>query len=161
MAGLILSDLSDIPELLPVEPTKNPGSVLFVCNHNVIRSPMGEALMRQRHGNHVFTASAGVRVGEVDPFVEAVMAELGVDMSSHEPKALEDLDEGYFDLVVTLSPTAHHVALERTVVDATEVVYWPSADPTVVTGAREARLDAYRDVRDRLGERIEALFSNS
>ena len=156
-----MSDLPDVPELMPVEPTKNPDSVLFVCNHNSIRSPMGEALMRQRHGNHVFTASAGVRVGETDPFVDAVMAELGVDMSNHEPRALEDLDEGYFDLVVTLSPTAHHVALERAVVDATEVVYWPSADPTVVTGAREARLDAYRDVRDRLAERIEALFTAS
>ena len=125
-------------------------SVLFVCNHNVIRSPMAEAITRSLFPRTIFTASAGVRTGDIDPFVAAVMAEWELDLSDHEPQTLEELDEGYFDLIVTLSPTAHHVALERAHIDAADIVYWPSADPTVVQGSRETVLAAYRDVRDRL-----------
>lgn len=135
-----------------------PSSVLFICNHNVIRSPMAEALTRAYYGKSIFTASAGVRAGTPDPFVEVVMDELNIDIHDREPLQLDELDEGYFDLIITLSPTAHHVALEMTHVEATEVDYWPSADPTVVTGSREVMLDAYRDVRDRLKERIALRF---
>ena len=82
------------------------------------------------------------------------MDELDIDIHNREPQPLEEMDEGYFDLIVTLSPTAHHIALEKLHVEAGEVDYWPSADPTVVTGSREVMLDAYRDVRDRLLENI-------
>lgn len=119
---------------------------------------MAEALTRANFGNTVYTASAGVRAGMPDPFVEVVMEELNIDVHNRQPKTLEDLDEGYFDLIVTLSPTAHHIALAMADVGATEVEYWPSADPTVVQGSREQMLDAYRDVRDRLLERIMKRF---
>ena len=135
-----------------------PSSVLFICNHNVIRSPMAEAITRAHFGNSIYSASAGIRAGTPDPFVEAAMDELNIDVHNRQPKTLEELDEGYFDLIVTLSPTAHHVALEMAHVDATEVEYWPSADPTVVQGSREQMLDAYRDVRDRLLDRIMERF---
>ncbi len=135
-------------------PKKRVNSVLYLCNHNIIRSPMAEALTRARFGASIYTASAGVKCGTPDPFVEVVMNELGIDIQNREPQSLEDMNEGYFDLIVTLSPTAHHIALEMAHVEATEVDYWPSADPTVVTGSREQVLDAYRDVRNRLEERI-------
>lgn len=135
-----------------------PTSVLFLCNHNIIRSPMAEAVTRARFGSRIFTASAGVRCGTPDPFVNAVMNELGIDMRNREPVALEDLEDTWFDLIVTLSPTAHHIALDMEHVEASQVDYWPSADPTVVQGSREQMLDAYRDVRDRLIERIEERF---
>ena len=93
-----------------------------------------------------------------DAELERAMDELNIDVHNRQPKTLEELDEGYFDLIVTLSPTAHHVALEMAHVDATEVEYWPSADPTVVQGSREQMLDAYRDVRDRLLDRIMERF---
>ena len=137
-----------------------PSSVLFICNHNVIRSLMAEAITRAHFGNSIFSASAGIRAGTPDPFVEAAMDELNIDVHNRQPKTLEELDEGYFDLIVTLSPTAHHVALEMAHVDATEVEYWPSADPTVVQGSREQMLDAYRDVRDRLLDRIMERFGD-
>ena len=136
--------------------SRPPSSVLYICNHNVIRSPMAEAITRAHFGNTIYTASAGIRAGSPDPFVEAVMDELNINVHNRQPKTLEDLDEGYFDLIVTLSPTAHHVALEMAHVDATEIEYWPSADPTVVQGSRDQMLDAYRDVRDRLLERVTA-----
>lgn len=131
-----------------------PTSVLFLCNHNIIRSPMAEALTRKHYGNRIYVASAGVRTGQPDPFVGAVMEEMGINLKDRAPQDLKDLEEGYFDLTVTLSPTAHHVALEMSHVDSTLVEYWPSADPTVVQGSREQVLNAYRDVRDRLLERI-------
>lgn len=140
-------------------PSAPPQSVLYLCNHNIIRSPMAEALTRARFGQKVYVASAGVRTGTPDPFVGAVMAELDIDLHDRPPQALEHLEDSYFDLIVTLSPTAHHVALQMDHVEATDVLYWPSADPTVVQGAREQMLDAYRSVRDQLLANITDLLA--
>lgn len=119
---------------------------------------MAEALTRAHFGKRVYSASAGVTAGAPDPFVEVVLEELDIDVHNREPQSLEELDDGYFDLVVTLSPTAHHIALEMAHVEAMEVEYWPSADPTAVQGSRDRKLEAYRDVRDRLLEKILARF---
>jgi protein-tyrosine-phosphatase len=127
--------------------------VLFACGMNAIRSPMAAGLFRQLYGKTLYVASAGVHKGYLDPFAVAVMEEIGVDISRHKPMSFEELDEleGLnFDLIVTLSPPAHHKALELTRTMATQVEYWPTADPTVVEGSREQRMDAYRAVRDQL-----------
>lgn len=132
-------------------------SVLFVCAHNSIRSPMAEALARHYFGKSIYCQSAGVRPGERDPFMVAVLDEIGIDAGKHKPRTLADLEEleGLnFDLIVTLAPEAHHAALELTRTIAAEVEYWPTADPTVVQGSREQMLDAYRDVRDGLSYRV-------
>ncbi len=139
---------------------RQPSSVLFICNQNVIRSPIAEAIMRNWYGNSIYSQSAGIRAGDPDPFVEAVMQEIDINVQNRRPKTLEDLDDGYFDLVVTLSPSAHHVALEMAHVSAADVEYWPTADPTAVQGTREQVLEAYREVRDHLIERIRERFPN-
>jgi len=135
-----------------------PASILFLCNHNVIRSTMGEALLKQKLDKAMFIDSAGVRTGETDPFVTAALAELNIDVENHIPKALNELEDTWFDLIVTLSPTAHHVALLMEHVEAEEVIYWPAGDPTVVTGSREQILTAYRDVRDAIAANISERF---
>ncbi|MEL6735710.1 MAG: low molecular weight phosphatase family protein [Pseudomonadota bacterium] len=147
-----------MPKPLGERTVANPKSVLFVCNHNIIRSPMAEALTRARYGNQMFVASAGVKTGTPDPFVDAVMEEAGIDLHERPPQALADLEDTWFDVIITLSPTAHHVALDMDHVEADEIGYWASADPTVAQGSREQKLDAYRDVRDRLLENIIARF---
>ena len=76
------------------------------------------------------------------------MAERGIDISGHSPKTLEDLEEYYFDLIVTLSPQAHHKMLDFMAVKFVEVEYWPTMDPSTVAGSREQVLDAYRQLRD-------------
>lgn len=132
-------------------------SVLFVCAHNSVRSPMAEALARHYFGKSTYVQSAGVRPGERDPFTVAVLDEIGIDGSKHKPRTLAELEEWEglnFDLIVTLSPEAHHAALDLTRTVAAEIEYWPTADPTLVQGAREQRIDAYRDVRDGLSYRI-------
>ena len=104
-------------------------------------------------GTPLYVASAGVRAAELDPFAVAAMAEIGIDIAGHRPitfEELEDLEGLNFDLIVTLSPEAHHKALALTHRLAAEVEYWPTADPADVEGNRAQRLDAYRAVRDQL-----------
>lgn len=139
-----------------------PRAVLFVCGLNAVRSPMAAALLRRFSGAEIVVASAGVRKGTLDPFATAAMAEVGLDIAGHEPMTideLEDLEGLGFDLIVTLSPEAHHTALALTHRIAAAIEYWPTADPADVEGNREQRLAAYRSVRDQLSARIEALFS--
>jgi protein-tyrosine-phosphatase len=142
-------------------PIVRPQAVLFACGLNSVRSPIAAALLKQMLGSSLYVGSAGVRKGEVDGFAAAAMEEIGIDISAHRPITFEELDdmEGLnFDLIVTLSPEAHHKALELTRTLAVEVEYWPTADPTAVEGSREQRLDAYRAVRDHLDRRIRNRF---
>ncbi|MFC3162993.1 low molecular weight phosphatase family protein [Ciceribacter thiooxidans] len=132
-----------------------PGAILFICGMNAIRSPMAELIARKVLPQGVYVASAGVRSGERDPFVDVVLEEIGLSLGRRQPQTLDDLEDDFFDLVVTLAPEAHHAALELTRSSAVEVVYWPMPDPTVATGTREQILAAYRDVRDRIGRRIQ------
>jgi protein-tyrosine-phosphatase len=143
------------------ERRSRPQAVLFACDMNAVRSPMAAGLLRQLFGKTVYVSSAGVRKGELDPFAIAAMEEIGIDIARHKPVTFEELEdvEGLnFDLIVTLSPPAHHKALELTRTSAAEVEYWPMLDPTGVEGSREQRLDAYRAVRDELMARIRERF---
>ena len=138
-----------------------PQAVLFVCAHNQIRSPMAAALTKYLFKS-LYVASAGIRKGENDLFVVAVMEELGIDLSKHKPMTLDELEEYEglnFDLVVSLSPEAHHRALDLTRTLAFDEEYWPVPDPSVGEGSREQRLEAYRAVRDDLMKRIRARFA--
>ena len=143
-------------------PSTRPLAVLFACGLNSVRSPIAAGLFAQMFGRTVYVGSAGVRKGELDPFAVAAMTEIGVDISRHKPitfEELEDLEGLNFDLIVTLSPEAHHRALELTRMSAVDVEYWPTADPTDTEGSREQRLGAYRDVRDQLLNRIRERFA--
>lgn len=140
---------------------KLPASVLFLCGMNAVRSPMAEELARTVLPRSVFIASAGVRAGERDPFVDAVLAESGLSLGERQPRTLDDLEDAYFDVIITLSPEAHHAALELTRTHAIEVEYWPTADPTDARGTREQILDAYRAVRDRLAARLKERFGGT
>ncbi len=131
-----------------------PGAVLFVCGMNAIRSPMAEVIARSLLPPGTYVASAGVRPGERDPFVDTVLDEIGLSLGNRQPQTLDELEDDYFDLIVTLAPEAHHQALELTRSNAVDVVYWPTPDPTVATGTRERILDAYREVRDMLMKKI-------
>ncbi|MFO1073525.1 MAG: arsenate reductase ArsC [Geminicoccaceae bacterium] len=135
-----------------------PGSILFACTHNAIRSPMAEAIMRYLHGRQVYVQSAGVRAGELDPFAVVVMDELGIDLSRHAPRNFEELEDDYFDVVVSLSPEAQHKAVELTRTSHCELEFWRMPDPSLVEGTREVRLDAYRSLRDTLMRRIRDRF---
>jgi protein-tyrosine-phosphatase len=135
-----------------------PGSVLFCCTSNALRSPMAEGMLKLTHGRRVFVDSVGVRSGELDAFAVAVMDEIGIDMSRHRAKTFDQLEDTSFDLIISLSPEAHHRALEMTRTMACDVEFWNTLDPSIIEGSREVRLDAYRQVRDGLLRRIRDRF---
>lgn len=139
-----------------------PASVLFACTHNVIRSPMAEELMRLQFGPLVRVDSVGVRPGEeVSAMAAFVVDELGGDISKRRPKgreAFEELDDGPFDLIVSLSPEAHHWALNQLPTLAAAAEYWPTFDPSLTEGSRDQVLMEYRGVRDGLAKRIGQRF---
>jgi protein-tyrosine-phosphatase len=141
-----------------------PGSVLFLCNHNAVRSPLAEGVMKKLFGRKVFVQSAGVREDfDTDGFMIAAAAEIGVDLSRHRPRSVETMekwgdDVGSFDLIVALSPAAQRLALEYTRHNAVEVDYWPTLDPTGIGEGRERRLEAYRETRDQIVTAIQSRF---
>jgi protein-tyrosine-phosphatase len=147
--------------MTPSERQSRPHAVLFACGMNSVRSPMAAGLLHQMFGTNLYVGSAGVQKGELDPFAVAAMQEIGIDISRHRPitfEELEDLEGLNFDLIVTLSPPAHHKALELTYKVAADVEYWPTMDPAASEGNREQRLNAYREVRDQLMARIRGRF---
>ncbi len=143
-------------------PEGAPGSVLFACTHNVIRSPMAAALMRLRFGPLVRVDSVGVRPGEeVSAMAVFVMDEQGADISKQHPKGFEAFDEnedGPFELIVSLSPEAHHRALDLVPKLGLAAEYWPTFDPSLAEGSRDQVLMEYRAVRDGLDRRIAERF---
>jgi protein-tyrosine-phosphatase len=135
-----------------------PSSVLFACSQNAVRSPMAEALAKRLYGHAAYIDSVGVRAEDVDAFAAAALDEFGIDVHRHHAKTFDDVDPSSFDLIVTLSPEAHHRALEFARGTATEVEYWAVPDATAVEGSREARLQAYRQVRDLILRRLKERF---
>ena len=136
----------------------NVSSVLFACTYNAIRSPMAEALMKHYHGHRIYVDSVGVREGDLDPFMVAVMDEIGIDMSRHRCKTFDDLEDTSFDLVISLSPEAQHRAVELTRTMACDVEFWNTLDPSVIEGNRDMRISFYRQVRDKLSDHIKQRF---
>jgi len=148
-----------------------PGAVLFACNFNQVRSPMAEALLKRLVGTGIFVDSCGLKRARpteqgddheapatADPFVQAVMAEFDCDLSLHRPKTFDELEDDSFDLVISLTPEAQHRSVELARGRAADIEYWAIQDPTLTEGSREARLAAYREVRDTLARRITERF---
>jgi protein-tyrosine-phosphatase len=135
-------------------PNNLPSSVLFACTQNSVRSPIAAALTRHLYPNKIYCRSAGVEEGTLDPFVDIVMAEIGVDITRHKPHTFAALADASFDLVISLSPEAKERAIEWTRTLAIDVEHWPTDDPTRSTGSREQRLSAYRSIRDELLSKV-------
>ena len=120
--------------------------------------------MKKLHGRGVFVQSTGVHHDvETDPFMVAVAAEIGVDLSRHQPKSFDEMEQwgddiGAFDLIIALSPASQRRALEYTRHYSVEVAYWPTLDPSGMGETREQKLDAYRQTRDQILNAITATF---
>ena len=137
-----------------------PQSVLFCCDHNAVRSPMAEGLMKKFYGTEAYVQSAGVYNDlEIDGFSIAVCEELGVELSRHRSRSFDEMQEwgddlSGFDLVVALSPGSQRRALELTRYYHLEVEYWPILDPTGLGETREQKLNSYRQARDQIKDRM-------
>lgn len=138
-----------------------PQAVLFCCDHNAVRSPMAEAMMKKFYGQRAYVQSAGVKNDmEIDGFSVAVCQELGIELSRHRSRSFEEMqdlgdDLGQYDLIIALSPASQKQALDLTRNHHVTVEYWPIIDPTALGGdTREARLSAYRQARDQIKARL-------
>lgn len=141
-----------------------PGSVLFCCDHNAVRSPMAEGIMKKFYGTEAYIQSVGVRNDlEIDGFAIAVCEEIGVELSRHRSRSFDEMEQwgddlSSFDLVVALSPASQRRALELTRYYHLDVEYWPILDPSGLGETREDRLASYRQTRDQIIERLIARF---
>lgn len=137
-----------------------PQSVLFCCDHNAVRSPMAEGIMKKFYGTGTYVQSAGVTNDlEIDGFSIAVCQEMDVELSRHRSRSFDEMenwgdDLGSFDLIVALSPASQRRALELTRFYSLTVEYWPILDPTGLGETREAKLQSYRQARDQIKERL-------
>ncbi|MBI1415673.1 MAG: low molecular weight phosphatase family protein [Limimaricola sp.] len=144
----------------PKLPEALPQSVLFCCDHNAVRSPMAEGIMKKFYGTACYIQSAGVRSDmEIDGFAIAVCAEIGVELSRHRSRSFDEMKEwgddlSSFDLVLALSPASQRRALDLTQYFHMDVEYWPILDPTGLGEGREAKLASYRQTRDQIIARL-------
>lgn len=144
--------------------TELPQSVLFCCDHNAVRSPMAEGLMKKFYGTDIYVQSAGVRNDlDIDGFSISVCEELGVELSRHRTRSFEEMQEwgddlSGFDLIIALSPASQRMALELTRFYHLEVEYWPILDPTGLGEGREEKMNSYRMARDQIRDRITKKF---
>ena len=139
---------------------KLPQSVLFCCDHNAVRSPMAEGIMKKLYGFDTYVQSVGVLNDlEIDGFAIAACQEIGVELSRHRSRNFEDLEQmgealSGFDLIVAMSPASQKQALDQTRMFHLSVEYWPIMDPTGLGETREAKLNAYRQTRDQIYDQL-------
>lgn len=139
-----------------------PQSVLFCCDHNAVRSPMAEGLMKKFYGMDTYVQSAGVHSDlEIDGFCIAVCQELDIELSRHRSRSFDEMEQwgddlSSFDLIVALSPASQRRVLDLTRFFSLDVEYWPIMDPTGLGETRETKLNSYRQTRDQIIERLKA-----
>ncbi|MEO0682591.1 MAG: low molecular weight phosphatase family protein [Pseudomonadota bacterium] len=141
-----------------------PGSVLFCCDHNAVRSPMAEGILKKLHGQRIYVQSAGVKHDmEIDGFTIAVCAEIGVELRKHRARSFLEMEAWgdqiqAFEKIIAMSPAAQRAALEYTRWFSIDVEYWPTLDPTGLGESREQKLESYRQTRDQILERMKGAF---
>ena len=137
-----------------------PQSILFCCDHNAVRSPMAEGIMKKLYGAGTYVQSVGVINDlEIDGFSIAVCEEIGVELSRHRSRSFDEMerwgdDLSSFDLIVALSPASQRRALELTRLFHLTVEYWPILDPTGIGETREMKLVSYRQTRDQIKSKL-------
>jgi len=145
--------------------TALPQSVLFACDHNAVRSPMAEGIMKQLYGTETYVQSVGVMNDlEIDGFAIAACKEIGVELERHRARSFEEMEQmgealSGFDVIVTLSPASQRRALDLTRYYHLTVEYWPVMDPTGIGETREQKLNAYRQTRDQLVKRLRDVWT--
>ena len=146
--------------------TELPQSILFCCDHNAVRSPMAEGIMKKLYGTGTYVQSAGVKNDlEIDGFCIAVCQEIDVELSRHRSRSFDEMEQwgddiSSYDLVIALSPASQRRALELTRFFHLDVEYWPIMDPTGLGESRQAKLESYRQTRDQILERLIARWGN-
>ena len=131
-------------------------TVLVLCTGNSARSQMAEGIFRHEGGDRFEVYSAGTKPGSVRQEAIAVMGEIGIDISAHRSKSVDEFAGRQLDMVITVCDNAR----ESCPVFPADVakLHWPFEDPAAVEGSEEERLSAFRKVRDQIHARIMVLL---
>ena len=144
-----------------------PQSVLFCCDHNAVRSPMAEGIMKQLFGTETFVQSAGLKNDlEIDGFAITVCHEIDVELARHQSRSFEEMEQfgdqlSSFDMIIALSPASYARAQELTKLFHLDVLFWDTSDPTSTGETRESKLDAYRKTRDEIIAQLKAQWDSA
>lgn len=144
-----------------------PQSVLFCCDHNAVRSPMAEGIMKQLFGMETYVQSAGLKNDlEIDGFAITVCHEIDVELARHQSRSFEEMEQfgdqlSSFDMIIALSPASYARAQELTKLFHLDVLFWDTSDPTSTGETRESKLDAYRKTRDEIIAQLKAQWGSA
>lgn len=130
--------------------------VLFICTHNSARSQMAEAFLNHLYPEKFQAFSAGTKPGSLNPYVVKVMEEIGVDMSGHRSKSVEEFIGENFDYVVTVCDQAKESC--PFFPGAKEYLHQSFPDPSSFQGTEEEKLEFTRMVRDKIRAFVEEFF---
>jgi len=131
--------------------------ILILCTGNSARSQMAEGLLRFIRGDNVEVESAGVAPTTVRAEAIEVMRQIGIDISGHRSKSVDEFVDHEFDFVITVCDNANENC--PIFPGKARRIHWSFTDPAAVDGTDEERLAAFRDVRDQIKERLEILAS--
>ena len=131
--------------------------VLILCTGNSARSQMAEGLFRQAGGDRYEVFSAGTKPSQVRPEAVAVMREIGIDISGHRSKSVDEFAGQEMDLVITVCDNAKESC--PIFPGATQRLHWPFEDPAALAGSEEQRLAAFRSIREQIRARIQLFLS--
>ena len=126
--------------------------VLILCTGNSARSQMAEGLLRHEGGERFEVFSAGTHPSTVRPEAIAAMSDIGIDISRHRSKSVDEFAGQQLDYVITVCDNAKEVC--PIFPAGTTKLHWPFEDPAAVQGAEAVRLAAFRKVRDQIHRRI-------
>lgn len=127
-------------------------NVLFLCTGNSCRSQIAEGLLRHYKNNEYNVFSAGINPSHVHPKAIKVMAEMGIDISGHTSKSVNNFLNKKLDIVITVCDNARESCPVFT--GKVKKLHWDFEDPARATGTEDEILDVFRDVRDKIKTRI-------
>ena len=137
----------------------NKSNVLILCTGNSARSQMAEGLLRNEAGDRYEVFSAGTKPSVVRPEAIAVMSEVGIDISGHRSKSVDEFVGEHLDYVITVCDNAREAC--PFFPGNTKRLHWPFEDPAAVGGSEDERKAAFRKVRDQIHERIRTFLVES
>lgn len=130
-------------------------NVLFICTQNSARSQMAEAILRARAGDRFEVHSAGLNPSAIHPLTVRVMEEAGYDLSGHEAKSVKQyLGRKHFNYVISVCDQAAP-SCPRFFPNALNILNWSLQDPASVEGSDEEVLEAFREVRTSIEQRVD------
>ncbi len=133
---------------------KEKTGVLFLCVANSARSQMAEGFARAAAPKEIEIFSAGSSPARVNPYAREVMGEVGIDISSHHSKSIDEVPAERIGTVVTLCAEEVCPVFPGQV----ERLHWPLDDPAATAGSADEIRGHFRRIRDQIREKVEAFF---